>query len=258
MAGSSIRPGVGALRVWRRNFESWKRFSGSFLVAALGNPIFYLASIGYGLGRFVANIDGLPYAVFLTPGILATAAMNSASFETTFGSFTRLHEQNTYAAILATPCSVADIVAGDLLWAATKSALAVFFVLIVTGAAGLLPSWLALGTLPVAFLSGLTFAALGMIATARAGSYAFFDYYFTLGISVMVFFCGVFFPLASLPVWAQDVAWFLPLTHAVRLSRSLVAGAPTGAMIADVAWLVTVAVAGFVVAERLIRRRLIL
>jgi lipooligosaccharide transport system permease protein len=258
MAGSSIRPGVGALRVWRRNFESWKRFSGSFLVAALGNPIFYLASIGYGLGRFVANIDGLPYAVFLTPGILATAAMNSASFETTFGSFTRLHEQNTFAAILATPCSVADIVAGDLLWAATKSALAVFFVLIVTGAAGLLPSWLALGTLPVAFLSGLTFAALGMIATARAGSYAFFDYYFTLGISVMVFFCGVFFPLASLPVWAQDVAWFLPLTHAVRLSRSLVAGAPSGAMIADVAWLVTVAVVGFVVAERLIRRRLIL
>src|SRR6516162_85752 len=189
-------PGIGAIRVWRRDLEVWKRFWRPFLVSALGNPIFYLVSIGYGLGRFVTDIDGLPYAVFLTPGILATAAMNSASFETTFGSFTRLHEQNTYAAILATPCSVADIVAGDLLWAATKSALAVFFVLIVTGAAGLLPSWLAVATLPVAFLSGLTFAALGMIATARAGSYAFFDYYFTLGISVMVFFCGVFFPLA--------------------------------------------------------------
>src|SRR4029077_247924 len=170
----SMRPGIGALRVWRRNFESWKRFSISFLVASLGNPIFYLASIGYGLGRFVANIDGLPYAVFLTPGILATAAMNSASFETTFGSFTRLHEQNTYAAILATPCSVADIVAGDILWAATRSVLAVSFVLVVTAVVGLLPSWLAIGTLPVAFLAGLTFAALGMVATARAGSYAFF------------------------------------------------------------------------------------
>jgi len=251
-------PGIGALRVWRRNFESWKRFSGSFLVAALGNPLFYLASIGYGLGRFVTNIDGLPYAVFLTPGILATAAMNSASFETTFGSFTRLHEQNTYAAILATPCSVADIVAGDILWAATKSTLAVLFVLIVTGAAGLLPSWLAVATLPVAFLSGLTFAALGMIATARAGSYSFFDYYFTLGISAMVFFCGVFFPLESLPSWAQGVAWFLPLTHAVRLSRGLVAGLPGTAMAGDVAWLAIVAAAGFALAERLVRRRLIL
>ena len=120
----------------------------SFLVAALGNPIFYLLSIGYGLGRFVADIDGLPYAVFLTPGILATAAMNSASFETTFGSFTRLHEQNTYAAILATPCSVADIVAGDILWAATKSVLAVVFVLLVTGVRAA-PERARAGALPV-------------------------------------------------------------------------------------------------------------
>ena len=253
-----MRPGIGALRVWRRNFESWKRFSISFLVASLGNPIFYLASIGYGLGRFVANIDGLPYAVFLTPGILATAAMNSASFETTFGSFTRLHEQNTYAAILATPCSVADIVAGDILWAATKSVLAVSFVLIVTGVAGLLPSWLAVATLPVGVLGGLAFGALGMVATANAESYSFFDYYFTLGIAVMLFFCGVFFPLSSLPSWAQAVAWFLPLTHAVRLSRGLVAGAPSAALAGDVAWRVIVAGAGFVVAERLVRRRLIL
>src|SRR5262249_19283736 len=120
MAGSSPPPGGGGRCAWRRDFVSWESVSGPFLVAALRHPIFYRASVGYGLGRFVANIDGLPYAVFLTPGILATAAMNSASFETTFGSFTRLHEQNTFAAILATPCSVADIVAGDLLWAATK------------------------------------------------------------------------------------------------------------------------------------------
>ena len=253
-----MAPGIGMLRVWRRDFESWKRFALSFLVAALGNPLFYLVSIGYGLGRFVADIDGLPYAVFLTPGILATAAMNSASFETTFGSFTRLHEQNTYTAILATPCSVADIVAGDILWAATKSVLAVSFVLLVTGVAGLLPGPVALLALPVAFMTGLAFGGLGMIATARAGSYNFFDYYFTLGISLMMFFSGVFFPLESLPPWAQGVAWWLPLTHAVRLCRGLVAGSPSAALLGDGVWLVTAAVFAFVLAERLIRRRLIL
>src|SRR5262249_9697095 len=203
-------PGVGALRVWRRDLEVWKRFWRPFLVASLGNPIFYLVSIGYGLGRFVADIDGLPYAVFLTPGILASSAMNSASFETTFGSFTRLQEQNTYAAILATPCSVADIVAGDILFAATKSVVSVRFVLLGRAPAGLLPSPLSMATLPVALLAGLAFASLGMVATAHARSYSFFDYYFTLGISVMLFFCGVFFPLTSLPGWAQVLAWFLP------------------------------------------------
>jgi lipooligosaccharide transport system permease protein len=253
-----MAPGIGMLRVWRRDFESWKRFALSFLVAALGNPMFYLVSIGYGLGRFVADIDGLPYAVFLTPGILASAAMNSASFETTFGSFTRMHEQNTYTAILATPCSVADIVAGDILWAATKSVLAVVFVLIVTGVAGLLPGPVALMALPVAFMTGVAFGGLGMIATSRAGSYNFFDYYFTLGISLMVFFCGVFFPLSSLPVWAQTVAWFLPLTHAVRLCRGFVTGTPGVELLGDAVWLLVVAVGAFVLAERLVRRRLIL
>ena len=184
--------------------------------------------------------------------------MNSASFETTFGPFTRLHEQNTYTAILATPCSVADIVAGDILWAATKSVLAVLFVLIVTGAAGLLPGPIVLLTLPVAFVTGLAFGGLGMIATARAGSYNFFDYYFTLGISTMMFFCGVFFPLSSLPAWAQAVAWFLPLTHAVRLCRALVAGTPGAALLGDAAWLLVLAAGAFLLAERLVRRRLIL
>jgi lipooligosaccharide transport system permease protein len=97
-----------------------------------------------------------------------------------------------------------------------------------------------------------------MVATAKAESYSFFDYYFTLGISVMLFFCGVFFPLTSLPGWAQVLAWFLPLTHVVRLNRALVAGAPSLALLGDIVWLLVMAVGGFVISERLVRRRLIL
>lgn len=250
-------PGVGALRVWHRNWQSWKRYAPSFFVAALGGPIFYLVAIGYGLGRFVADIDGVPYAVFLVPGILASAAMNTATFETTFGSYTRLAEQNTYTAILATPCSTADIVAGDVLFAATKSVLSVTIVLGVTVAWGLVPSPLAAACVPAAFLVGLCFGALGMVVTARASSYNFFDYYFTLGLSVMLFFSGVFFPLGSLPAWAQAAAWLLPLSHAVTLCRGLVAGAPTAALLGDVVWLLVVTAVVFVVAERLVRRRLV-
>src|SRR5512143_995130 len=133
-------PSHRALRVWRRNFESWKIFALSFLVVSIGCTLFYLGAIGWGLGRYVAHVDGLPYAAFLAPGLLATTAMNSASFETTFGSYTRLAEQHTYTAILATPCSVADVVGGDLLWAATKSTLSATLVLVVVTLAGLVDS----------------------------------------------------------------------------------------------------------------------
>jgi lipooligosaccharide transport system permease protein len=110
-----------ALRVWHRNLQSWKRYAPAFLVATLGEPIFLLFAVGYGLGRFVPPVDGVPYVAFLLPGLISTNAMYSASFETTFGSFTRMSEQHTLPAIPANPCSVADVVAGDILWAATRA-----------------------------------------------------------------------------------------------------------------------------------------
>jgi lipooligosaccharide transport system permease protein len=250
-------PTIGALRVWRRNFESWKQFAPSFFVAQLGEPIFYLLAIGYGVGRYVAEMGGLPYAVFLAPGIVSTTAMNTASFESTFGSFTRMTQQNTYLAILATPCSVADIVVGDILWAATKSVIGVCFVLAVIALFGLLSSLWALALVPFGFLVGLMFASLGLMVTARAPSYDFFNYYFTLFISVMFLFSGVFFPLGNLPPWAQTLAWFLPLTHAVQVARALVAGAPTPALLLDVAWMTIVSLVAYVLAERFVRRRLL-
>jgi lipooligosaccharide transport system permease protein len=250
-------PTIGAVRVWRRNLESWKRYALSFFVAALGEPIFYLLGIGYGLGRFVVDIDGVPYAAFLAPGIIAFAAMNTATFETTIGSYTRMAEQNTYTAILATPCSVADIVAGDVLWGATKSVIAVFFVLLVTALLGLLHGPLALLLLPAAFAIGLLFGCLGMVVTSRAPSYDFFNYYFTLVFSVMFLFSGVFFPLEGLPTWARAVAWTLPLTHAVGVTRALAQGAAGAGLAADLAWIAVVTGAAFVLAERLLRRRLL-
>lgn len=248
----------GALRVWRRNLESWLPFLGSFLVAAIGNPLLNLLAIGYGLGRFVAEIDGLPYPAFLVPGLLAATAMYSASFEATFGSYTRLAEQHTYTAILVTPCSVADVVVGDVLWAATKGVFSSSVLLAVAAVVGLVSSPLACAVPGVALLTGLCFGAMGLAVTARAPSYAFFDYYFTLGIGVMFFFSGVFFPLQSLPGWAQGLAWGLPLTHAAALCRMLVHGelAPLAATV-HAAWLLAVTAGTLLLAERLVRRRLI-
>jgi lipooligosaccharide transport system permease protein len=249
-----------AVAVWRRNFLSWRRYMASFVVSALGGPIFYLIAIGYGVGRYVGELGGVPYSEFLAPGLVATAAMNSASFEATFGAYTRMAEQDTYTALLATPCTVADVVAGEVLWAGSKAVLGVALVLLVTVGLGLMsgpflgPPLVLL--LAVGFLSGLAFGALGMVVTAFAGSYNFFEYYFTLVISVMFVFSGVFYPVETLPAWGQGLAWMLPLTHTVRPSRLLAAGHLDWQIAADVVWLLVVTVVAFCVAERTVRRRL--
>jgi len=250
----------GALCVWRRDMESWRKYYKASLVGALGEPILSLLAIGYGLGRFV-EIDpsgqGPSYAHFLAPGILASAAMNAASFESTFGSFTRMTEQKTYDAILATPIGIREIVAGDALWAASKATLSGTAVLLVATGAGLVTSWWALALPFVALLIGLVFATMGLVVSSRAKAYDFFTYYFTLVISVMYFFSGIFFPLASLPGWARAVAWCLPLTHAVALSRACVAGTVGLGALVHLGVLLVVLAVSYQLAVHWVGRRLI-
>src|SRR6185436_477467 len=123
-----------------------------------------------------------------------------------------------------TPIGVREIVAGDALWAASKATLSGTAVLLVAAGAGLVHSWWAVVLPVVALVIGLVFATMGLVVSSRARAYDVFTYYFTLVISVMYFLSGIFFPLASLPAWAQGIAWCLPLTHAVALSRACAAG----------------------------------
>jgi lipooligosaccharide transport system permease protein len=247
----------GASRVWSRNFESWKDFAAASLVGTLAEPILTLLAIGYGLGRFVNPIDGQPYVAFLAPGLIASTAMTAAAFETTFGSFTRLTEQRTFEAIVKTPVAVEEIVAGDIFWGASKGALGGTFVLVIMAFLGLVNSPVAIAALGVAFVVGVMFGALGMAYTALCPSYTFFNYFFTLVITVMYLFSGVFFPLTGLPEWAVAAAQFLPLTHAVVLTRTLTTGVPTPDLWMHAGVLALFTVGAFWLATRLIRRRLI-
>ena len=250
-------PLAGACRVWLRNYESWKDFAVASLVGTVAEPLLFFAAMGFGLGRFVDDIQGQPYVAFLAPGLVAATAMNAASFETTFGSFTRMTEQRTYEAIVMTPISVGEVVAGDILWAASKSLLGGAVILAFMLALGLLESPLALAVLPLTFGVGIMFGALGMAYTAIAPSYTFFNYFFTLVIGVMFLFSGVFFPLEGLPAWVEWAAWCLPLTHAVILMRALTSDGLDSSLWVHVVWLAIFTSLVFWLSVRLIRRRLI-
>ena len=100
------------------------------------------------------------------------------------------------------------------------------------------------------------FGALGMVVTARAPSYDFFNYYFSLVFSVMFLFSGVFFPLESLPVWGQWLAWVMPLTHAVRVCRALTTPTVGHPLVGSLVWIAAATALAFVAAERLVRRRI--
>jgi lipooligosaccharide transport system permease protein len=248
---------ASVVRVMRRNFLSWKRFYRSSLVSALGDPLLFLFGIGWGLGRFVGDIDGVPYAQFVASGIVASSVMNVATFETTFGTFARMREQRTYEAIRATPVSLTEIMGGDVLWACCKCLLTATVMTFVLFVAGLLRSpWAAF--LPVAgFLVGVPFGAIGMCVTSRAQAWDYFTYYFTFGVSLMFYFSGIFFPLSSMPGVLQAIAWCLPLAHGVAITRALALGTLGPMLLVHAAVLALYCVVAFRFAVRWMHRRLI-
>jgi lipooligosaccharide transport system permease protein len=210
--------------VWRRNAIVWRKSMFRALLGSFSDPLLYLLALGYGLGRFVGDVDGMAYAVFLSSGIIASSAMNTATFEGLYMAYTRMETQKTWEGILAAPISLADIVFGEIIWMGTKSVISVSAILAVTFLLGLAEHWLAILVIPVGFVCGLCFGAMAMVVTSYANSYEFFLYYVTLLITPMILLSGVFFPLSSLP---EEVRWMsaaLPLQHVVILVRALMAG----------------------------------
>ena len=222
-----------------------------------GEPLIYLLGFGLGLGVFVGQVADLPYLAFLASGIVASSAMTTATFEGMYSVFTRMVPQRTYEAILATPLEIDDILAGEMLWCATKGLMSGVAILLVGAGLGVVGGMSALWAIPVVFLIGLTFGGMAMIMTALADNYDFFSYYFVLLVTPMMMLCGVFFPIDGLPGWLQDVVQILPLTHAVALVRPLVVGAPVDAAGLHLSVLIGYASTSYYLAVVLVRRRLV-
>lgn len=245
------------LPVWRRNFLVWKKLALPSILGNLADPLIYMLGLGYGLGAMLPRIDGQPYVGFLAAGTVCASTMNAATFEALYSSFSRMHVQKTWDAILNTPLGLGDVVAGELLWATTKSFLSGSAIFIVVAALGLAHGPMALWILPTIVLTGLAFASLGLIWTALAPSYDFFMYYFTLFITPMTLISGVFFPTDQMPVWLSAVGNWLPLAQGVALARPLLAGQVPPDALLHIGILLATAAVGYTIALALTRRRLL-
>ena len=250
-------PSWRSFRMWQRNrdvfFRLWRSIAPGFMI----EPIILLLALGLGFGYFMGVIDELDYMEFIVPGVIATYVMTSATFECTYGTFFRMEYRRTYDSILATPLNIEDVVAGEILWGATRSVITAVIILVVAVFFQLLPSpWVLLVPL-VAVLEGMMFASIAMVFTSLAPSIYSFNYYFTLFIAPITFFSGAFFPLASFPEAVQVVSRLVPLTPAVELIRALVRGEFHPGLWLSLLSMALLTVVFFFIATNTMRRRVI-
>jgi lipooligosaccharide transport system permease protein len=204
--------------------KQWRSEAPGFVI----EPFLVLLAMGVGLGTYVALEGGQEYVDFIAPGIVAGYGMFSATFECTYGSFVRMKVQKTYDAIIATPLNIEDVAAGEVFWGATRALLTSCFILAVAASFGLVHSPWAVLVVPLSLLSGIMFASIALFFTSLAPSIYSFNYYFTLFMTPMFFFSGVFFPLDSFPPLVQHLSWIAPLTPVANLARALMGGDLSG------------------------------
>ena len=247
--------------VWHRNLLVYRRFWKFGVVPSLVSPLIQLLAYWVGIGALVGEMtfEGrvITYGSFVAPGLVAISVMHSAYYENSHGSFIRMRTQRIYEAILATPVSAGDLVAGEVAWGATKAVIASGLVSAVLAAFGVL-GWSGLLWVPaVAALGGLGFGAMGMWFAALVPTFEGFNVPGLLLLVPMYVFSGTFFPITVLPEWGRAAALALPLTHVSELMRAAFHGQLGAAHFANFGYLIAFAGIFFLLALTSMRKRLV-
>lgn len=247
-----------AWTVWRRNLDVYLKSWRVNLLTPAFEPVLYLLALGFGVGSYISEIDGVPYVRFIAPALVAISVMNASFFECTYGSYVRMYYQKTFDAIVATPVSIEEVIAGEILWGATRSLISASLMLPVLVLFGVVALPSSLFLIPFAFAAGLLFASIAMCFTSIIPNIESINYPAFLFITPMFLFSGTFFPLDLLPAPLQALALAaLPLAHVVNVCRALTLMTGWELLVLGIAWIAVVTPPLFLLALRLMRRRLV-
>lgn len=257
-----LSPGERILAMLGYFATVYKRTWRGSIIGRFLSPLFFLLSMGLGLGALVddrsGGIDGAPYLHFVVPAIVATQAMWVAMGESTYQVLGYIKWNMAYHAMLATPLTVRDILAGHLLSVVGHLVTATSIFMAVAALFGGFSSWLALLCLPIAVLTGMAFTIPIFAFTATQEGDSGFNILFRWIMTPLMLFSGTFFPIEQLPIWMQPLAWATPLWHGVESSRQAATGTIEALPLAGHLLVLCVfIVVGWVLAEKSFTKRLV-
>jgi lipooligosaccharide transport system permease protein len=243
--------------VIERGFKVIRNQNWIIIVSGFFEPVFYLLSMGLGLGALVGTVAGpggapVSYAAYIAPALLATSAMNGAIYDSTWNVFFKLRFAKLYEGMLATSLGPLDVAGGEIFMALFRGFLYALGFMGVITAMGLVTSWWAVAMIPVALLIALGFASLGMAITSYFSTFQQMDW-INIALLPMFMFSSTLFPITVFP---QAVQWFimaLPLWHGVELMRQLSVGHFEGSTAVHLGYFLVMSVLGVVFTTRRLR-----
>jgi lipooligosaccharide transport system permease protein len=206
------------------NWTWYRRNWRASVVSTVLNPVFFLVAMGFGLGSQIqpgAVTGGQSYAMYLMPALLASAAVQNATGESTFPILSGFKWSRVYWGMTSTPITPGQVASGQLLWVASKLTFSGVVFVVVGAVLGVVSGLGIILSLLFAVLTGMAFAApvVAFAATVQGEGTAF-NPLFRFILLPMTLLAGTFFPVTELPVYVQPLAWITPLWHGVELARA--------------------------------------
>jgi len=246
-----------ATSVMQRGWLATRSTNWLVMLSGFFEPIFYLLSLGIGLGSLVGTVTAsngqqIPYAAFIAPALLATAAMNGAVYDSTWNVFFKMHFAKLYEGMLSTSLGPLDVALGEILLALARGALYAIGFMIVMQVIGLNLSWYALLALPAVLLIAFGFASFGMGITSFMKTFQQMDWINFIMLP-MFLLSATFYPLTVYPQPIQWIIQAMPLWHGVELIRDLTTGALNVGMLWHVLYFLVMILLGLILTTRRLR-----
>jgi lipooligosaccharide transport system permease protein len=253
---------TGFLSVLERNVRA-TRFGPSYwvmVVAGLFEPLFYLFTIGAGIGALIdrsVSYAGLSvtYPEYVAPGTLAVSTVSGVFGVSVYSFYNKLRHARVFEVILTSPVGTFEVILGELIWAVARSGLFGALFLGVMAALDLAAPLRLVLAFPAVLLVGTAFGAVGMAVTTYVRGWQDFDV-ITMTQTGLMLFSGTFFPVTQYPAVVTALVQALPLYHAIELLRGLALGGSGLALGGHAGYLVVMLLAGLSVTRRRMDRHL--
>jgi len=191
----------GAVCIWQRDMLVLRRNLSSELATVMAFPLTFFLTFGLGLKGYIQDIEGVPYAIFVVPGLISMTAVLGAFDDGAWGMWFHRIVQKTIEEYRVNPITVTDIIVGKIISGFTsgfmKSLAVGVSLLFLTGFQFNL--WFLLAYLVFIFLGCIIFSCLGSLCGTLIDKPENLGRIEAVVVMPLIFLAGLFFPLSAYP-----------------------------------------------------------
>jgi len=238
--------GLGLRTLLDKEVRRFMRVPGQTLLSPIITTALYFVVFGFSLGSQMRQVEGVPYARFIVPGLVTLGVVSNAFLNTASSLFV-MKLQGTIIDILVSPLAYGEILAGFLGAAVLRGLLVGLVMWVVASLYTGFEVAHPLFALLMLLLVALAFAALGFMTAVWASSFEQVNFFPTFIITPLTFLGGVFYSARALPSALRRFTLVNPVFYMVDGVRHGVLGrsdAPPAAGLVLVVVLCAGAIAG--------------